>query len=491
VETYQYVGEKHGNYDREHEFNYPDGGLLGARCRTIGLALLVIIVSTFGIYMVYFDRGADEDAGPAATSAHAHQRGHALGARPTAPEVAPELLVSPAQPQEGSRPRYDCSTRGGPADDGDAAKLPAGWAEARDQQGKRYYYNRKSGARQWDRPGGGEKHGWSEDQKAWCCEREQVGCASITTTTTAIAQPSTTTDSDLPFDCRAGYSIWETSWSAEKQEFCCTKFSRGCPDASTTTSETHSESELPAEERPGVRAGEPALEERPATTAALSTTVATTASAKAVHDCSTASPRWEQEWSGKKKRWCCENALIGCPTSSATHSATTPASTSAAASRPSTSMSSSKANMKDSEPATYDCLDTTTNYNWSVGKLKYCCDTHDICIDEPSQPPRSSSGAAKSTASKVVKRAMQGRAQPVHIDVGVADFDCTDLEKGYGRGKGAWSLEQKKWCCEEQNVCLTTSSPPYDCQAGYNNWKAGWSEAKQSWCCANEARGCS
>ncbi|CAK0826112.1 unnamed protein product [Prorocentrum cordatum] len=241
--------------------------------------------------------------------------------------------------------------------------------------------------------------------------------------------------------------------------------------------------------------------ERLATTSAppktaLSTTVATSSSAEA-HDCSTASSRWEQdEWSDKKKRWCCENALIGCSTSSAAHSSTTRASTSSAATRPSTSAFSTKASVTTSEPATYDCLDTTTDYNWSVAKLKYCCDTHQICVDrpttsvQPSKPPRSSSHAARSTTGKATRRTSLGKAKPDRTDVGAADFDCTDLETGYGRGEGAWPLEQKTWCCEEQTVCLTTSSPPYDCQAGYNNWRAGWSKAKQEWCCANEVRGC-
>merc|ERR1711920_1217608 len=178
-------------------------------------------------------------------------------------------------------------------------------------------------------------------------------------------------------------------------------------------------------------------------------------------------------------------------TTLATHASTT--TRASAASSRSVAASFTTTSLHVSEPittlATYDCLETTTDYHWSEGKMKYCCATHAICIKELHQKSQSTSAAAKSPAPGPTV-AEHARTQSEARTEGAATFDCTAWEKGYAGGKGAWSLEQKRWCCEEQSVCLTTSSQPYDCQAGYNNWRAGWSEAKQEWCCINEARGC-
>merc|ERR1719210_1776753 len=32
----------------------------------------------------------------------------------------------------------------------------------------------------------------------------------------------------LPYDCDAGFSMWETTWSQARQEFCCSTMGRGC-----------------------------------------------------------------------------------------------------------------------------------------------------------------------------------------------------------------------------------------------------------------------
>merc|ERR1719379_1667785 len=34
--------------------------------------------------------------------------------------------------------------------------------------------------------------------------------------------------STLPYDCDAGFSMWETAWSEAQQDFCCSTMGRGC-----------------------------------------------------------------------------------------------------------------------------------------------------------------------------------------------------------------------------------------------------------------------
>ena len=37
----------------------------------------------------------------------------------------------------------------------------------------------------------------------------------------------------LPFDCDAGFANWESLWSSEQQDYCCTTAGRGCPRPTT------------------------------------------------------------------------------------------------------------------------------------------------------------------------------------------------------------------------------------------------------------------
>merc|ERR1712209_131446 len=36
------------------------------------------------------------------------------------------------------------------------------------------------------------------------------------------------TATTLPYDCDAGFSMWETAWSQAQQDFCCSTMGRGC-----------------------------------------------------------------------------------------------------------------------------------------------------------------------------------------------------------------------------------------------------------------------
>merc|ERR550532_3138334 len=57
--------------------------------------------------------------------------------------------------------------------------------------------------------------GWSADKKQFCCEHFSRGC------------PTTTTP--CQYDCNAGYSSWVKGWATAKKEYCCSHAGKGCP----------------------------------------------------------------------------------------------------------------------------------------------------------------------------------------------------------------------------------------------------------------------
>lgn len=65
---------------------------------------------------------------------------------------------------------------------------------------------------------------WSDQRRAWCCERERQGC---------------------PFyDCEDGFQDWEHSWLEAKKVWCCHRSGMGCPIANNLGDVGHHE-ELP------------------------------------------------------------------------------------------------------------------------------------------------------------------------------------------------------------------------------------------------------
>merc|ERR1712190_680991 len=46
------------------------------------------------------------------------------------------------------------------------------------------------------------------------------------------------TPTSLPYDCEAGFEMWETTWSPAQQEFCCQTMGRGCTTALPETTPT-------------------------------------------------------------------------------------------------------------------------------------------------------------------------------------------------------------------------------------------------------------
>jgi len=63
-------------------------------------------------------------------------------------------------------------------------------------------------------------------------------------------------------------------------------------------------------------------------------------------------------------------------------------------------------------------------------------------------------------------------------------FDCISGLQSWQTG---WTITQKMWCCDHQNVKCEAL---FDCQAGLSNWQNGWSSPKKRWCCENRNLGC-
>jgi len=86
----------------------------------------------------------------------------------------------------------------------------------------------------------------------WCCTNQQTGCSHRSTTSE-------------PFDCKAGFASWHSSWPTSKRVYCCHMYARGCQ-----------------------------------------------ADDHAAYDCQAGFDNWKAGWSDDKQRYCCRTAQRGC-----------------------------------------------------------------------------------------------------------------------------------------------------------------------------------
>lgn len=103
-----------------------------------------------------------------------------------------------------------------------------------------------------------EDYGWSELQKAYCCQT--AGMCDSGADPTATRPP--------PYDCTISWSNWAAEWPASKQAWCCQNANRGCvvPEPTPRAKRRYCD---PAEDR--------------------------------------------ELWSEVKKEWCCWYSEVGCP----------------------------------------------------------------------------------------------------------------------------------------------------------------------------------
>merc|ERR1719325_275506 len=101
----------------------------------------------------------------------------------------------------------------------------------------------------------------------------------------------------LPYDCDAGFSMWETAWSQGQQDFCCSTMGRGC-----------------ATTRPATALPEPPLTVPPTPFPTPPPTLPPTRPVPSgpvdPFNCAVDS---ENTWAADKKAWCCRVHHRGCP----------------------------------------------------------------------------------------------------------------------------------------------------------------------------------
>lgn len=192
----------------------------------------------------------------------------------------------------------------------------------------------------------------------------------------------------LPFDCDAGFANWESLWSMEQQDYCCTTTGRGCTRPTTAFPETTPTAPpTPFPTPPPTPPPTPAPPVGPVDPFNC-----------AVDD--------ERMWAADKKAWCCRHHHRGCPPTAAPPVVMpiAPPVMPIAPARP-------------ADP--YNCADGYPNWQagWSVGKKAWCCRIHGKGC-----PPQA--GGCGTTSPP---------------------YDCN---AGFANWMAGWSVAKKAWCCQ-------------------------------------------
>jgi len=176
------------------------------------------------------------------------------------------------------------------------------------------------------------------------------------------------------------------------------------------------------------------------------------------YDCDKDFLTWEEDWSKKKREFCCEEFGRSCETETIV--------------LPETSPTSPPTPPPTGDP--FNCAIGAEN-TWIKAKHEWCCRVHHRgCPPPPPTPPPTTSPRPP--------------ADP---------FNCAE---GFANWHAGWSVAKKDWCCRVHGkgckdsgagfVTDLTTSAPVDCDAGFANWQTGWSVGKKDWCCKNEGKGC-
>lgn len=302
---------------------------------------------------------------------------------------------------------------------------------------------------------------WSADKQSWCCQRYSIGC----TTTSA------------PFDCMAGFSNWQLAWSAGKRAWCCDHYARGC--------------------------------------------VVTTSAVP--FDCEAGFAAWPLGWAPEKKSWCCEHERVACPGSGEAVPTAAPAASWTG--------------------EFHDCQVDFASWrtSWTLAKKAWCCQHESagcpiaiVLAQNPAGPAASiapvlAQASAAAAAKKMgVAIAVAGAGQapsppapspkplPPMANIRAAEqrerFDCT------AGTPSAWGEVKLAWCCFFKGEGCDLAPPPgavvpatagslvaplspsastmpfpltaSACLEGYEDWKVGWSDAKKAFCCDRMVQGC-
>ncbi|CAJ1337675.1 unnamed protein product [Effrenium voratum] len=283
--------------------------------------------------------------------------------------------------------------------------------------------------------------GWSTEKKDFCCSMQGRGCEASGGYGEASggygdgAQPQP----DADFDCGAAYGNWQAAWSFDKKRWCCENQQRGCPETSRAydcQSHEASWSEMKQAwccSRLNIGCGE------------VITSVP--------YDCTAGEKNWKKGWSIPKKQWCCQEFKVGC-----LH-----------------------------DESDFDCDEGLDNWKlgWSLDKMRFCCDTQGRPEPRRALPEQ----LAWSTPKKDWCCSHFQRGCAPEVTTTLLPYDCY---AGYENWQNGWSDSKKRWCCDRfsKGCAHVQSSAPFDCDAGVSRWERGWPVSKKRWCCVHAQRAC-
>jgi len=122
-------------------------------------------------------------------------------------------------------------------------------------------------------------------------------------------------------NCLEGLHTWRTSWGADKKQYCCNTYGRGCEVRTlviTTTTAQASKTSASSTNRamvvkpPALTLPQPVPNPVPVPAPAAQAPVAKAATTSPPYDCAAGLANWVAGWSASKKDWCCRSTGAGC-----------------------------------------------------------------------------------------------------------------------------------------------------------------------------------
>mmetsp|Transcript_118001 Transcript_118001/g.376215 ORF Transcript_118001/g.376215 Transcript_118001/m.376215 type:complete len:450 (+) Transcript_118001:54-1403(+) len=142
---------------------------------------------------------------------------------------------------------------------------------------------------------------WAPDRHDWCCRAKQVGCDLAEPDAVEAAVEKSQTKGLTAFDCGETLLSWQTSWSFEQKDWCCTNEGLGCYDCSAASSSwTGTQQDFCCRSKGIGCSGQNSEPQAPM---------------QAEYNCQDGLDDFEFLWSDNKKAWCCAHQYLGCSSS--------------------------------------------------------------------------------------------------------------------------------------------------------------------------------
>lgn len=318
---------------------------------------------------------------------------------------------------------------------------------------------------------------WSEKQKTWCCQEEQLGCPDECSVSCRSNGRSATCAERVAWirknkfggqkkdeACRSAYDVM----SGECEKVCdVCQLQDICPGNGP-------------KENLDCKAGAIAKWSMRKKQQCCKNDGIACDSLFPPYDCKYQPP---EQWTSGKQDWCCMHEGLGCPSTGGSNSetsTTTPAAPSSAHKASTSPKAKELANVAPNSSALYDCsgLERHEEEGWPAERVAECCMRHKFPDSVHCPDPSAVTGKGNASANRLE-------------DKSTADYVCV----GDGAGNRAdWSSEKADWCCKHRTIACktttTTTSEPHDCVREYLRWRSMWSPEKAKWCCDNFGRGC-